>query len=247
MKKCPPVVAHRGLARLFPENTRASVLGALHAGLRMMEIDIQLSCDGVPLLQHDTNIERMSGRKGDIRALPIADLRRLRQPEPGRFGRRFSREPLAFLASLARVLAREPRFTLFVELKEESLKLFGRERMLGVVAEALAPIRRRCVLISFDLAVLRLARANTGFPVGPVLRSLAQWGPEARVLKPEWVFCDRHLLPKRGSLGGLFPRANLVVYEVSDAVSARALLRRGVFAVETFRADSLAQELTLFR
>jgi glycerophosphoryl diester phosphodiesterase len=243
----PPVVAHRGLARIFPENTRASVLGALDAGLSAVEIDIQLSLDGVPLLQHDVDLKRMCGRAGDIRRLPFSRLKRLRMSEPGRFGRRFRGEGLASLAGLASSLSTRPPFTLFVELKEESLKPFGRAFMLRAVAEALAPIQRRCVLISFDVEVLRLARECTRFPIGPVLRSLAQGRDlSVRSLRPEWIFCDRHLLPKKGGLKALFGPARLCVYEVPEPAAARSLLARGVTAIETFRCDSLAQELALF-
>jgi glycerophosphoryl diester phosphodiesterase len=245
--KRPLVVAHRGLARLFPENTLEAVLGAFDAGLSAAEIDIQLSADGVPVLQHDADLKRMTGKAGDLRRLPFAALKRLRMSEPGRFGRRFKGR-LTSLAGLSAALeGRRPAFTLFVELKEESLKPFGRAFMLQAVAEALAPIRKRCVLISFDREVLRLARETTRFPVAPVLRSLAQWRREARFLRPEWVFCDRHLLPKQGGLKALFGPARLCVYEVPEVAVARALLKRGVSAIETLRGDSLAQELALFR
>jgi glycerophosphoryl diester phosphodiesterase len=242
------IVAHRGLARLFPENTRAAVLGALDAGLRMAEIDIQLSADGVPVLQHDADLKRMSGRAGDLRRMPFADLARVRTGEPGRFGRRYRGERVCALAALAQELKGRPAFTLFVELKEESLRPFGREFMLEAVAEALAPIHQRCVLISFDWKVLDLARATTRFKVGPVLRSLGQWTSGSRTaLRPEWVFCDRRLLPKQGSLKRVFGPARLCVYEVPEAGAARELLGRGAAAVETLRADVLAQELALYR
>jgi glycerophosphoryl diester phosphodiesterase len=245
MSVLPPVVAHRGLARLFPENTMASVLGALDAGLGMAEIDIQLSADRVPVLQHDADLLRMTGAAGDIRRVDYARLRGLRMREPGRFGRRFAGERLASLAGLAAALAARGRFTLFVELKEESLRAFGREAMLLAVAEAAAPIRERCVLISFDVEVLRLARATTRFAVGPVLRRLAQW-PDLGALRAEWVFCDRRLLPAAGPLRPVFGRSRLCVYEVGEAAVARALLGRGAAAMETFRADTLAQELALY-
>jgi glycerophosphoryl diester phosphodiesterase len=242
----PQVVAHRGLARIFPENTLESVLGALDAGLSAAEIDIQLSLDGVPVLQHDSDLKRMSGQAGDLRRLPFSKLERLRMSEPGRFGSRFHGR-LCSLARLAEALAQRTGYTLFVELKEESLKPFGRAFMLRAVAEALAPIRRRCVLISFDVEVLRLARDCTRFPVAPVLRSLGQWSREARSMSPEWVFCDRKLLPEKGGLKALFGRSRLCVYEVPECAAALALLARGATAVESFRADSLAQELALYR
>lgn len=241
------VVAHRGLARLYPENTRLSVLAALAAGLDKVEIDVQLSADGVPVVQHDTDLKRMSGKAGDLRRLPWAKLRQVRTPEPGRFGRRYADVKLSGLADLAEELVGWPKFTLFVELKEESLKHFGREAMLAAVAEALRPVQKRCVLISFDLAVLQLARRDTRYPVGPVLRTLRQLqAPAFKALRPEWAFCDAKLLPAQGALRPLFGRAKSCVYEVPQVERARALLQRGIHAIETFHADCLAQELSLY-
>lgn len=244
-----PVTAHRGLARIFPENTRASVLGALLSGLDKVEIDVQLSADGVPVVMHDSPLKRMCGRSGDVRKLAWSALKDVSCHEPGRFGRRYLREKISSLADLAAVLEHEQQLkTLFVELKEESLKPFGRERMLQAVAEALRPIHARCVLISFDMKVLTLARQTTRFAVGPVLRNLRQLkSSEQRALAPEWVFANAKLLPKQGSLRALFGGAKSCVYEVPAVLEARALLQRGITAIETFKADTLAQELSLFR
>jgi glycerophosphoryl diester phosphodiesterase len=244
-----PVTAHRGLARLYPENTRASVLGAVLSGLDKVEIDIQLSADGVPVVMHDPTLDRMCGRSGDLRQLPWAQLKKLAVPEPGRFGRRFQSEKLSGLAPLAQELAAYPGLrTLFVELKEESLIPFGREAMLQAVAEALAPIHARCVLISFDLPVLSLARETTRFAVGPVLRSLRQLrGDALQAMRPEWVFANAKMMPRFGSLKALFGPAKSCLYEVPDVAVARGFLKRGITALETFRADTLAQELQLFK
>jgi glycerophosphoryl diester phosphodiesterase len=243
-----PVTAHRGLARFYPENTHASVIGALRAGLDKVEIDIQLTADGVPVVLHDPGLMRMSGKPGDVRQLPWSRVKAFSAHEPGRFGRRYQREKISSLAMLAGALAGEPGLkTLFVELKEESLIPFGREAMLAAVAEALKPIHARCVLISFDLPVLALARRHTRFAVGPVLRSLWQLKlPALRALKSDWIFCNAKLLPKRGPLKPLFGKSKTCVYEVGDAVVARELLERGITALETFRADTLAQELSIF-
>lgn len=248
-----PVVAHRGLARLYPENTRLAVLGALAAGLDMVEIDVQMSADGVPVLHHDADLRRMSGKAGDLRRLPFARLQKVRTPEPGRFGRRYAGETLCGLHELAEELVDCGGFTLFVELKEESMGraqggASAREAMLSAVAEALQPIQGRCVLISFDLAVLQLARRDTRFEVGLVLRSLGQRRlPAFKALGPEWVFCDARLLPAKGPLKPLFGRAKTCVYEVPQVERARDLLRRGITAIETFKSDTLAQELALYR
>jgi glycerophosphoryl diester phosphodiesterase len=190
----------------------------------------------------------MAGRSADLRRLPWSRLAQMPVPEPGRFGRRYAGEKLCSLKALAQALTLYDGYTLFVELKEESLGPFGREAMLAAVAEALQPIQRRCILISFDLPVLALARRDTRFPVGLVLRSLKQWAsPAAKALRADWAFCDARLLPKSGGLKPLFGASRSAVYEVPQADRARALLGRGIHAIETFRADSLAQELALYR
>jgi len=64
----PKLVAHRGYARRFPENTLAAVEGAIHAGAHFVEIDVQLTSDGYPVLFHDRTTERMCGEPGSIGA-----------------------------------------------------------------------------------------------------------------------------------------------------------------------------------
>jgi glycerophosphoryl diester phosphodiesterase len=239
-----PVVAHRGLQRLYPENTRASVLGALLAGLDKVEIDIQLSSDRIPVVYHDATLDRISGRPGDVRKLTWNQLKKIPAHEPGRFGRYFLKERISRLDDLAQAFAVHPKATLFVELKEESLKPFGRAAMLQAVAEALKPIHAQCVLISFDIEVLKLAQETTRFKVGPVLRGLRDIG---KVQKAEWIFTNANLLPWRGSLKPLFGAAKTCVYEVPEAARARALLKRGITALETFQADTLKETLLLFK
>lgn len=248
----PEVIAHRGLARLYPENTLGAALGALDAGLRFVEIDVQMSADRVPIVYHDPTLSRVSGRGGDVRDLSWARLERLPAHEPARFGRFHSRERICSLDKLARSLARRGgSATLFVELKEESLLRFGRASMLSAVDRALAPIRRRSVLISFDEPVLELARRATRYHLGAVLRDTRRLRSDfMRALKPDIVFCDVKLLPRKGSLKralGMNSATGLAVYEVPDVASARALAARGVDLIETFRADSLRQEISRWR
>lgn len=223
------LVAHRGFTRLYPENTRRSVREAVKLGAKFVEIDVQLSADGVPVVYHDSGLRRVSGVRGDIRRLPWAKIKKLPACEPKRLGRKFKSERISSLRQLA---ASFKGATLFVELKEESLKRFGRLEMLSAVHAALKPIRRRCVLISFDEEVLKLARATTRYRLGFVIR---RWSDLKR-LKPEFVFSGTRMLPKKGSLK--IKGAKHCVYEVPDPVQGRELLKRGVDLIETFAVDS---------
>jgi glycerophosphoryl diester phosphodiesterase len=215
----------------------ASVRAALKAGAKWVEIDVQMSADGVPVVYHDTRLSRVSGRRGDIRSLPFSEIRRLPAHEPGRFGSRFAKERVASLAQLARLFARFKGARLFVEIKAESLKRHGRVAVLQAVDEALRPIRRRCVIISFDEGVLRLARFATRYPLGAVLTRRAQLkGAFWRVIRPEFAFSSERLLPKSGSLR--IRGSRLCVYEVPERAKGEALLARGADLIETFAIDS---------
>jgi glycerophosphoryl diester phosphodiesterase len=234
------IVAHRGFTRLYPENTRASVAAALKLGAKFVEIDVQLSADHVPVVYHDAFLKRVSGLKGDLRKLPWSKLKGLPASEPARLGKKFKNERISSLAQLARRFAgvkgaRGAR--LFVELKEESLKPFGRLEMLSAVHAALGALRPRCILISFDADVLLLARALTNYPLGYVVRRFSDLrSPLMRRLKPEFVFSGTRMLPQRGSLK--VKGAKHCVYEVPDPAQGRALLKRGADLIETFALDA---------
>lgn len=69
-------IAHRALhdrAAGRPENSAAAIRAAVDAGYGI-EIDIQPSADGVPMVFHDYGLERLTGRPGRIADLTAADL-----------------------------------------------------------------------------------------------------------------------------------------------------------------------------
>jgi glycerophosphoryl diester phosphodiesterase len=70
-------VAHRALhdaAQGRPENSRAAVQAAVDAGYAI-EIDVQPSSDGVPMVFHDYHLHRLTDTAGSLSARPSAALR----------------------------------------------------------------------------------------------------------------------------------------------------------------------------
>lgn len=57
------VVAHRGDPYVHRENTLPSVRSALHKGADVVEVDVRLTRDGVPVLLHDATLERLWGAR----------------------------------------------------------------------------------------------------------------------------------------------------------------------------------------
>lgn len=87
--------AHRGASAEAPENTLAAFRAAEAAGADGIELDIQLSRDGVPVVIHDDTVQRTTDGRGDVGGLR---LRQLRQLDAGSwFSPAFSGEPVPTL------------------------------------------------------------------------------------------------------------------------------------------------------
>ncbi len=54
----PLLIAHRGFSATAPENTLAAVEEAIRFGADIIEIDVHLSKDGIPVVIHDETLER---------------------------------------------------------------------------------------------------------------------------------------------------------------------------------------------
>ena len=69
--------AHRGGAKLSPENTLTAFDRGLGLGADGIECDVHLSRDGVPMVIHDGTLDRTTDRSGPVRALTAAELARV--------------------------------------------------------------------------------------------------------------------------------------------------------------------------
>ena len=56
----PKITAHRGASGDAPENTLAAIRLAAGEGAQWIEVDVNISRDGVPVLHHDDGLERCS-------------------------------------------------------------------------------------------------------------------------------------------------------------------------------------------
>jgi glycerophosphoryl diester phosphodiesterase len=71
-------MAHRGYPNRYPENTLASFQAACDLNYSHLELDVQLSKDGIPVVFHDTVVDRMTNGSGAIKDLTLKELRQLK-------------------------------------------------------------------------------------------------------------------------------------------------------------------------
>ena len=203
---------------------------------------MQLSADGVPFVIHDASLERTTRGAGDVRLTMSGQLDGIDAGEPARFGRAHAGTALPRLTGVVELMTGIPDARAFVEVKRASLVHHGRAHCIERILAALAPVRDRCILISFDADACRLARTAGGMPIGWVLDGdPIQLRPVLELMRPEYVFCDHRRLPA----GRALPSGSWtwVVYEVTDARHALELQERGVTMVESMAPFRLAGEL----
>src|SRR5439155_21593183 len=73
----PSVVAHRGASLAYPENTVEAFEGAIAAGADVVELDVRLTADGVPVILHDLDVGATTDGTGFVHTWTLADVKRL--------------------------------------------------------------------------------------------------------------------------------------------------------------------------
>lgn len=237
----PEIIAHRGNAAEFPENTLQALCSAVDLGVKHVEFDVHLTADKVPVVFHDSDLERVADRADVVHEMTWARFAETPVGEIKRFGRRFAFTYPPSLAQVVDAMTGWEGVTAFVEVKRGSLRRFGREVVLRRVAEVLKPVMNRCVLISFDLPSLKVLRMMTGARIGWVISEYTdETRAEAAALAPEFMFANLERLPAGDEPLWPGPWA-WALYEVRDAKTAGECQQRGARYVETMAVRVLQQ------
>ena len=237
------LVAHRGNAYEFPENTLPALRSALELGVNHIEFDVHLSADLVPVVMHDSNLSRCGGINRDALEMDWADLSETAVGEASRFGDRYADVCIPSLSQVVELLGNFPNAIAFVELKRASLRKFGSEQMVHRVCEILKPVAAQTVLISFDLPVINLIKQHTRLPIGWVLAEYNTLSAiKAEATLPDYLFCDHTKFPPDGARLWRGPW-RWVSYEVTSRAETAQLAARGVQLMETMQVRRMLREL----
>lgn len=108
------IIAHRGASHYAPENTIAAFEKAIQQKADGIELDVRLSKDSVPVINHDATINRTSNGKGYIHSQTIDQLK---QHDFGsHFSKKFRKETIASLEEVLQ-LVQDQDIRLHIELK----------------------------------------------------------------------------------------------------------------------------------
>ncbi|MFN2433708.1 MAG: glycerophosphodiester phosphodiesterase [Gemmatimonadota bacterium] len=248
----PRLIAHRGASGSRPENTLAAFRRAAEEGAEMIELDLHLSADGVPVVLHDARLERTTDGAGPLRRRTAAALAALdagfRWSDDGGRSRPF-RGGGQGVPSLSEVLGALPdiRFTLEVKTPSARLDESLRDALRAVGAEA------RVLLACHSGPVIRRLRGSfEGVPTNVARDEVAAFLRHGAQALP--VGARAFQVPPRHGLRQLVTRdfveaahaadREVHVWTVNEPAAMRALLGLGVDGIMT---DFPARLLGVYR
>lgn len=157
------VFAHRGAESITPENTEIAFNTALAYGARAIELDVQLSKDGVPVVVHDFKLTRYN--KDAKLAVNQYTYDELQSIDIGKtFNETFAG---AKIPSLKKVLQLIPDDILInIEIKNSPVPYLGIEKQVADLTAQYYNISN-VIVSSFDhTALLRIAQYNPSIKLG---------------------------------------------------------------------------------
>jgi glycerophosphoryl diester phosphodiesterase len=245
-------MAHRGGSALAPENTLEAFRRAVEWwGADVLEVDVQPTADGEPVVIHDPTVDRTTDGTGPVSALRLSDLRTLdagcRFTPDG--GRSF---PFAGtgvrVCTLEELLLAFPDTRVNVEIKDGR----GQRRVRETVFDLGAA--RRVLIAAGHRANRSLFGAYPGptsasgeelkaFYLHHLTRTVRFWRPSVDAFQMPERYAGRQVLTPR-LLREVHARNVAVhVWTVDEEADMRQLLAWGVDGIVTDRPDRLARVL----
>lgn len=253
------VAAHRGGMNHWPENTLYAFEKALQAGVHMLEMDVRMTADGVPVIIHDERVDRTTDGAGRVSDFSFQEIRRL-DAACGRTGagsgeRRYRLGRRHAVPCLQEVFETFPDARIILEIKE------SRREGAAAVGEVIGRYGReeRTMVASFHTSLLRHFRK--GYPgvatsagrrevlrfwlfQGQVFHSLIRPGYVALQVPERWR--GRTVVTPRFVRMALRKNLSVQVWTVNKPGDMHRLLDMGVEALITDE-PGLALELTSSR
>lgn len=223
----PLVFGHRGCSFDFPENTLPAFQAALDRGIPAVELDVQMSSDGIPVIIHDYDTLRVTGIDRKVKETTAAELHALNAAS---FKEGCAATPIPTLEELFQLAGNRLIYDLEIKVQEK------RYQCLKAVKELLKrySLMEFALISSFDPLSVALATAM-GFRATAVIYSKEDKLP--RLLHNGFgrhISRCRLLKPGRDKvdISTQFRTQNpLLTWTVDDPEEAKSLIRRGVSGI----------------
>jgi len=249
--KRPLVIAHRGGAGLYPENTLYAFEQSWKSGVDVLELDVRETADGALVVMHDKKVDRTTDGSGQISEMPLGAVKKLNA------GFRFSldggqtfplRDRKIGVPTLAEVFAALPEARFNIEPKNESPTIV--KSLCGLIKEYkmtdktvvgsfsqtnLDNFRRECAEVTTSASpsevskFLALYKTGLGESYSPVMSALQT---------PEYVG-GLHIVSKEFVATARKLNLQIHVWTINETADMSRLLETGVDGIMTDYPDRL--------
>ena len=238
------VIAHRGASAYAPENTHSAFRMAIDMQAEMIELDVSISKDGVPVVIHDDTIDRTTGSKGQVMDYTLAELKEL---ETGSWFRdEFDGEPFPTLEEVLEYT--KDKIAVNIEIKSEAV---SDELEGGVVQKSLklvlkAGVQDQVIFSSFDYRVLtQLEELNPDIPKA-MLYEKSQSGRKlpselVKEYKVDAFNCSHRELSRKWVEDLNEHQIPFLVYTVNDEKRMKEVIEMGAKGIFSDKPDLLKE------
>lgn len=230
--KIPKVIAHRGASGSAPENTLVAFSRAADLGAKAIELDANITSDGIVVIVHDESVDRCSDGTGMVREKTFAQIRKL---DAGKwFGSKFSGERIPTLKEAIDLIIKRDLF-LNLEIKPSPGCERETARKIAYDVNEYWPIGAPIIVSSFSSVSLDVFhQASPHIPCGALYDEVPEnW--RQLLLHNDCVSFHMHYSAAKPEVVGEIKSAGYFVlaYTVDDPEIAKNLYAIGVDSIFT--------------
>ncbi|OEK72529.1 glycerophosphodiester phosphodiesterase [Staphylococcus equorum] len=223
------LVAHRGIATYFPENTMIAFKAALISNIDILEIDIHRTLDNQLVVIHDDSIDRTSNGSGKIKDMTLAALQQFD------YGitkdNKFEGETLPTLDEVIKLIQDYPQ-KLLIELKQPQNYPEIENELIDALNAWNLP-KNKVIIQSFNQkSMKKIFDMNEGYELGVLISKKKYWyklppfksiAAYANYVNPNYALVTEKFLKSAHQY-----RLSVMPYTVNEHEQAKSLQKLGV-------------------
>lgn len=236
------IIGHRGASAYHPENTMSAFRAAYEMGAEMIELDVTLSKDGIPVVIHDETLDRTTTGQGSVSDHTLEELKTL---DAGSwFSAEHSEEPIPTLEEVLEFA--KGKISVNIEIKTEAVT---DEAWGGIEQKAWELVKKYemedyVLFSSFDYrAVAHLKKINVDIAAALLYekeQSASQTPSElVEVYSADAFNCSYRQFSKKWAKEASEAGFPVFVYTVNGERLMRKMIKRGASGIFSDKPDVL--------
>ena len=235
-------IAHRGASAYYPENTMSAFKAAVDMKADMIELDVLLSKDNIPVVFHDERLDEKTNGSGLVCDHTLSDLKKL---DAGSwFDTKFKNERIPTLREVLEFSRN--RILVNIEIKPEVVTEKEESGIVELVLNLVEELGMEEVVMisSFDYRVLeRLSKRETNIKSALLYERVQSHGREPSRLAKDYNIdafnCSEHQLIDNWVLQLNNNKIPFFIYTINDELTMKSLIQVGAKGIFTDKPDVL--------